>query len=147
MPRSFQARLTVAFFAVIALTLVLVTALVLNRLDDYFTRQQETDLALRADTVASFVTTLADQAAADAGNQPVVSPTDELNPAVGSALGTRSARAVIADQLGQADVRIEVGLFTRRSGDLVFIPAHQAVQLALQAAPAQGQVREPTSWS
>ena len=33
MPRTFQGRLTVAFVAVIALTLFLVTVLVLNRLD------------------------------------------------------------------------------------------------------------------
>ena len=44
MPRTFQGRLTVAFVAVVALTLVLVTALVLNRLDDYFTNQQQADL-------------------------------------------------------------------------------------------------------
>ena len=43
MPRTFQARLTLAFVMVIALTLGLVSVFVLNRLDDYFSRQQRTD--------------------------------------------------------------------------------------------------------
>ena len=44
MPRTFQGRLTIAFVAVIALTLGLVSVLVLNRLDDYFAQQQTSDL-------------------------------------------------------------------------------------------------------
>ena len=40
MPRTFGGRLTIAFVAVIALTLGLVSMLVLNRLDDYFAAQQ-----------------------------------------------------------------------------------------------------------
>ena len=59
LPRSFQGRLALSFISVIALTLALVTILVLNRLDDYFTRQQTTDLEQRADTVNSYVQSLA----------------------------------------------------------------------------------------
>ena len=58
LPRTLQARLTVAFVAVIALLLGLVSVLVLNRLDDYFTRQQETDLAERHKTVSAFVASI-----------------------------------------------------------------------------------------
>ena len=39
-PRTFQARLSVAFVTVIAVTLGIVSIFVVNRLDDYFTRQQ-----------------------------------------------------------------------------------------------------------
>ena len=53
LPRTFQGRLTIAFIGVIALILVLVTVLVLNRLDDYFSRQQTTDLEQRSQTVST----------------------------------------------------------------------------------------------
>ena len=39
-PKTFQARLTVALVLLIAVTLTLVSLLVVNRLDDYFTQQQ-----------------------------------------------------------------------------------------------------------
>ena len=65
MPRTFQGRLTVAFVAVIALTLLLVFGIVLNRLDDYFANQQEADLdaPLRHGQPGSFAT-IADEASA-----------------------------------------------------------------------------------
>jgi hypothetical protein len=44
MPHTFQGRLTLAFVAILALTLILVTTLVLNRLGDYFDQQQRQDL-------------------------------------------------------------------------------------------------------
>ena len=60
MPHTFQGRLTIAFVTVIALTLALVTVLVLNRLDDYFTSQQTADLEVRSATVGGFVQALAE---------------------------------------------------------------------------------------
>ena len=63
LPRSFQGRLALSFIGVIALTLVLVTVLVINRLDDYFTRQQTTDLEQRAETVSVYVQSRARAAA------------------------------------------------------------------------------------
>jgi hypothetical protein len=59
MPRTFQGRLTVAFVAVIALTLGIASMLVLNRLDDYFARQQTADLTERSTTVSGYVQGLA----------------------------------------------------------------------------------------
>ena len=55
LPRTFQGRLTGAFLAVITLTLLLVTVLVINRLDDYFTSQQNADLDQRAKSVSTYV--------------------------------------------------------------------------------------------
>ena len=52
-----------------ALTLGLVTVLVVNRLDDYFATQQKADLDQRSQLVASFVVRVADSAA---GGRPVV---------------------------------------------------------------------------
>ena len=54
-PRTFQARLTLAFVGVVALTLALVSVLVVNRLDDYFTQQQVAELQGRATLVKTFV--------------------------------------------------------------------------------------------
>jgi len=46
-PRTFQGRLTLAFLAVVTLTLGLATILVINRLEDYFANQQATELQQR----------------------------------------------------------------------------------------------------
>ena len=69
LPRTFQGRLTAAFLFVVTLTLALVTVLVINRLDDYFTSQQQADLAQRAKSVETYVTAVADE---NAGGSPVV---------------------------------------------------------------------------
>ncbi|HEY6015086.1 MAG TPA: hypothetical protein VIU37_13815, partial [Candidatus Limnocylindrales bacterium] len=95
-----------AFIGVIALVLVLVTVLVLNRLDDYFSRQQTTDLEQRSQTVSSYVQSLARGAA---NGQPVVGVDNVVNPAVVAALSDRDQQRVIADRLGQADVTIQFG--------------------------------------
>ena len=68
-PRTFQGRLTVAFLAVVALTLLVVALLVVNRLDDYFSKQQQADLDQRSRTVDTYVEALAQFAAA---RRPVV---------------------------------------------------------------------------
>jgi signal transduction histidine kinase len=54
-PRTFQARLTLAFVGIVALTLALVAIVILNRLDDYFSQQQAAELKARADLVAAFI--------------------------------------------------------------------------------------------
>jgi signal transduction histidine kinase len=54
-PRTFQARLTIAFVGIVALTLGLVAIFILNRLDDYFTQQQNADVTARAKLVAAFI--------------------------------------------------------------------------------------------
>ena len=59
LPRTFQGRLTIAFVGVVALVLLLVSTLVLNRLDDYFRSQQEADLRARNETVSVYVQSVA----------------------------------------------------------------------------------------
>jgi len=58
-PRTFQGRLTAALVLLIAVTLTLVSLLVVNRLDDYFTQQQRADLEIRRTTVLQSVQALA----------------------------------------------------------------------------------------
>ena len=108
MPRTFQGRLTLAFLAVVTLTLGLVTVLVINRLDDYFTSQQTADLEQRAETVSAYVQTLADGAAA---GRPVVGVGGVVDPAVLARLADPNQQQIIADRLGQADVSVRIGQF------------------------------------
>jgi signal transduction histidine kinase len=141
LPRSFQGRLALSFIGVIALTLVLVTVLVINRLDDYFTRQQTTDLEQRAETVSVYVQSRA-RAAAEDGI--VVSLDLRVNPAVLEALDEEQQR-VIADRLGQADVRVRFGRLVPAGEGIAFVPAlDEPLFMPLAAQPAPGQTLERT---
>jgi signal transduction histidine kinase len=135
-PRTFQARLTIGFVGVVALTLVVVGALVLNRLDDYFTRQQEADLQTRANTVAEYVASLATDRT---GGGPVVDADNKVDARVAAALSTTGQQHALADLLGQADVTIRLSAGTAAG----FEPAEDGTFVAmLRAQPAKGQTRE-----
>ena len=150
MPRTFQGRLTVAFVAVVALTLSLVSMLVLNRLDDYFAAQQKFDLTERSRTVSGYVQRIAHDAADD---RPIVLADGSLNERVIVVLNDPTVRAFITDRLGQADVIVRFGVSMPVSdqtvpegGKTIFLPApNGAFQMNLQAPPATGQSREPTA--
>ena len=58
-PRTFQGRLTLAFVAVVTVTLGLVGLLVVNRLGANFDQQQNDDLQARASGVAQYVILIA----------------------------------------------------------------------------------------
>ena len=140
LPRTFQGRLTIAFISVIALILVLVTVLVLNRLDDYFSRQQTTDLEQRSQTVSSYVQGLARSAAE---GRPVVGVDNAVDPAVIAELSDRDQQRVIADRLGQADVTIQFGRLESSGEQLVPVPAADPpIAIKLEAAAAAGQTQE-----
>jgi signal transduction histidine kinase len=145
MPHTFQGRLTIAFVAVIALTLALVTVVVLNRLDAYFTSQQEADLEVRSATVAGFVR---DRAAAAVTPDGLVVGVDGLtDPRVVAAMEDPDLRHFIADRLGQADVVIRFGVAASAAdGATVFLASPNGrFPTDLEASPAAGQTREPTS--
>jgi signal transduction histidine kinase len=142
MPRTFQGRLTVAFVAVIALTLILVTVLVLNRLDDYFTSQQTADLTIRRDNVAAYVQAIADEAAED---RPVVLE-GEVDPAVIEAMAKPENQRLLADRLGQADVTVRFGAFIREGDEILFVPAADPpISMPVQVSPSSGQTQEATT--
>ncbi|HEX5015056.1 MAG TPA: HAMP domain-containing sensor histidine kinase [Candidatus Limnocylindrales bacterium] len=118
MPRTFQARLTLAFVGVVALTLGLVSIFVLNRLDDYFTQQQAAQLQERAKLVAQFVDETADSAVNPPGSRrrPVVAG-DQLDPA--AALRLRGSVEGIANFIAQSDVEILLAIDPGEGGALV----------------------------
>ncbi|HEX6868118.1 MAG TPA: HAMP domain-containing sensor histidine kinase, partial [Candidatus Limnocylindrales bacterium] len=143
MPRTFQGRLTAAFVAVIALTLILVSILVLNRLDDYFTSQQRADIEVRRDTVSAYVRGIAEEVA---GLRPVVGPDGVVDPAVVATLQRPGQVSLIADRLGQADVVVRFGLTVPTGSGTTFVEATDGrFDMQLQAGPQPGQAREDLS--
>jgi signal transduction histidine kinase len=137
MPHTFQGRMTLAFVAILALTLTLVTTLVLNRLGDYFDQQQREDLTARSLGVAQYVALVAEGAS---GLRPVVDGTGALDPAVVVELKRESQQRILADRLGKADVRIRLG--TVAGG--TFVPAAGGdFSAPLEASALAGQTREP----
>ena len=141
MPRTFQGRLTIAFAAIIALTLLLVTLLVLNRLDDYFTQQQKAELELRAQTVATFVRV--DAATTVGSGNPVVHADGVLDPLVVDSLSEPETQRFIADRLGQADVILDFGVTVTDGEQEMFLPAVDGhFAMPLMAPPQAGQSRE-----
>jgi signal transduction histidine kinase len=136
MPHTFQGRLTLAFVAILALTLTLVTTLVLNRLGDYFYQQQRQDLTARSIGVAQYVALVADGAS---GPRTVISPNGVVDPGVVVELTRTSQERILADQLGKADVHIRLGLEVNAA----FVPASGGDFTAqLEAAALAGQTRE-----
>ena len=77
---------------------MLVSVLVLNRLDDYFTSQQTADLEERAAIVSSFVQAVASTAA---GDRLIVNADGRLNPDVIAALESDGIRGFIADRTAE----------------------------------------------
>ena len=136
MPHTFQGRLTLAFVAILALTLTLVTTLVLNRLGDYFDQQQREDLTARSLGVAQYVALVAEGAS---GLRPVVDD-GVVDPAVALDLARTSQQRILADRLAKADVRIRLGTLSGED----FVAASNGDFTALLEAPAPaGQTREP----
>jgi signal transduction histidine kinase len=141
LPRSFQARLTVAFVTIIVLTLLLVGVFVLNRLDAYFTEQQAADLRVRMQTVSAYVLALAD---AESEGRPVVSLDGSVDPGVTRALARPTTQRFIADRIGQADVIVRFGLTVTQDGRNLFVPSTdgRAFEMRLEAQAQPGQRRE-----
>jgi two-component system OmpR family sensor kinase len=144
MPRTFQARLTAAFAAVVAATLLLVGAIVINRVGAYFDQQQEAELAARASGVAQYVILIAQSTSTIRAGHPVVSSDGVVDPAVVVELNREDQQRIMADRLGQADVRVQIGLVT--GADQTFIPSDNGAFTAdEEASPEPGQTRERIS--
>jgi signal transduction histidine kinase len=140
-PRTLQARLTVAFAAVVAATLVLVATFVINRVGAYFDQQQEDDLLARAGGVAQYVVLIAESTSTVRAGKPVVSADGVVDPAVVLELSRSSQQQIMADHLAQADVKVQVGLLV--GSDRAFQPADNGTfTVAEQGQPEPGQTRE-----
>jgi signal transduction histidine kinase len=126
---------------VVALTLLLASFLVLNRLEDFFIRQQETDLADRAATIHDLIANTADQLSPV---QPVVAPDGMVQPLVAATIGSPSQIQFVADQLAKANVRIRLGTMSGQT----FVPALDGDYSAMfRGQPRSGQTRESVTYT
>ena len=138
-PRTFQGRLTLAFVAVVAVTLGLVGLLVVNRLGAYFDQQQNDDLQSRALGVAQYVVLISESTSSVRAGHPVVSPEGVVDGVVVTELAKESQQRLIADTLAQANVRFRFGLVP----DKTFVAAANGDFVARDLAkPKEGQQQE-----
>ena len=132
-PKTLQSRLTLGFASVVALTLLLVTIFVLNRLDDEFRTQQRADIRDKTALVAAYIDFYAGDVAAGA---PVVRADNTVNPDVVAALQDPDRVSFIADRLAEADVDYTLGLPDAGLGDLNgIVPASNGLFHAAAAPP------------
>ncbi|MBI3746390.1 MAG: HAMP domain-containing histidine kinase [Chloroflexi bacterium] len=136
-PRTFQGRLTLAFVAILALTLSLVTVGVLDRLGDYFDQQQREDLTARSLGVAQYVALVAESASTV---RPVVGTDNVVDPGVVVQLTRSTQQRILADRLAKADVLIRLGTLT---GGTFMEASGGEFRALLQAGALVGQTREP----
>ena len=127
--------------AVVALTLLLVTVLVINRLDDYFTSQQGADLDQRAETVAKYVQSRAYEAVGPV--DPVVRADGTVDPRVLDKILDPDQQRIIADELAQADVSLTFGWSVPQGEGTSFRAAKGApLTFPFAANPLPGQTQE-----
>ena len=133
-PRSFQSRLTIAFVAVVAVTLGLTTPVIINRLDDFFRQQEEQALRVHAQATA---TVLAQFIMSDVGSEAVVANvngTVALNPKVVALMTQGRLLQIISGEVAQADMVV------------VFGPAHQETDGKWETDP-QPSLSYPVKWN
>jgi signal transduction histidine kinase len=137
-PRTFQGRLTLAFVAIVTVTLGLVGLLVVNRLGAYFDQQQEEELSARAQGVAQYVILVAESTDSIRAGRPVVSAEGIVDPAVVTELSRERQQRIVTDQLAKADVTIRMGLTSQG-----FRPAANGTfEESMQIAEQRGQTQE-----
>lgn len=144
--RSFQARLTVAFVGIVALTLALVAPVVINRLDDYFRQQEEQGLQARGTATANVLNSFIQ---ATVGSDPVVARLADgrlaLHPDVVTLLTDRRLLRGLADNVARADIVVRFGLAERAvDNELRVVPDDGLRYAERLGSPAEGgQARDP----
>ena len=143
-PRTFQGRLTLAFVAVVTVTLGLVGLLVVNRLGAYFDQQQEEELVARAQGVAQYVILVAESTDTVRAGRPVVSADGIVDAAVVAELSRERQQRIVTDQLAKADVQIRIGLTTDGFRPAVNGVFEEAMQIEEQPGQTQERLTSPS---
>ena len=140
-PRSFRARLTLTVVALVAAVLLVVSAIVVNRLDAYFAEQEEGALTARTLEVGSIVVFVAVPAS---GVDPVVEAGNTLNATVADRVSAASFLSFLANAVAKADVTVEIGGASRTSSGTVIVTAAPGgtARAALTAPPEVRESRE-----
>jgi signal transduction histidine kinase len=144
-PQSFQTRLTFAFMAVVALTLTLVSPVIVVRLDDFLRTQEEARLQERADATAAILVRAIGDTVGD--QRPVV----WVDPATGRAALAPDVEALlvdagwlqaVTDQVAQATVTVRFGPATLETdGMMVPDPDPDLAYVREMRAPPEGTQR------
>ncbi len=126
---------------VVAASLLVVSAIVINRLDAYFRDQEQAALEARSRVVADIVSLFASSAA---NPVPVVTAGNTLNRSAAAFVGSPNVMTFLADRVALADVEIRIGGAVATGGSAVIItPAEGGTfTQALTVAPESGQTRQ-----
>jgi signal transduction histidine kinase len=142
-PRSFQTRLTVAFLGVVALTLGLVTPVVINRLDDYFRVQEEQSLKAHAAATAVILERfISDEMGPTQGVVVKVGGRLVVNPKVVAVLVDQRLLELMANNVAQADVTVTFGGAYNDGGLVVDPDPALSYSVEQTVAPARGQLED-----
>ncbi|HEY4190022.1 MAG TPA: HAMP domain-containing sensor histidine kinase, partial [Candidatus Limnocylindrales bacterium] len=145
-PRSFQTRLTFAFIGVVALTLILVAPIIINRIDDYVRQQEEQSLRSRANATAAVIEQVIET---KVGNAAVVGVDTSGQPVlrqdVRDLLVNEDILSFVADNVALADVQLMFGPATQDTDGTWMTDADRRLSFAgeLSVAPIRGQARDP----
>jgi signal transduction histidine kinase len=144
-PRSFQSRLTIAFVAVVAVTLGLISPVIINRLDDFFRQQEEQGLRLHANAVAVVLERFISDEVGDNAVVATVGGKVALNPEVAALLQDRGLLQLAANDVAQADVTVTFGpAYPDASGVLETSPdPNLSFSATFTGKPDRGQSRDP----
>jgi signal transduction histidine kinase len=141
LPRTFQARLTLAFVGVTTLTVALISLVVVNRLDEYFQAQDRQSLESRALSAVAFVALQVEQASE---SEPVVTVDNLVVEDVAVALSDPRFLEDLANMVALADVSILLGSAVPIGpNEWGIVPSpNGSFRGVLTAAPQTGQRRE-----
>jgi signal transduction histidine kinase len=148
LPRTFQGRLSVAFVAVFAVAVGIVSVLTIFVLNNDLRQQEQANLGARARAVAAVVRVQAEATAAqNPVDQTVVSAGGVLNDGVRSTVFERTLTDD-ANQVALADLRLRFGFGSETSEGTNFIPADEpsAFSAQLTDQPGRGQARDSISY-
>jgi len=129
--------------AVVALSLLVTAVVVVNRLDAYFRELEQTALGARATEVGRIVAIVAIPASGRTGT--VIGAGNTLNPDVAEAIGSPDFLRFLADEVAQADVRVDLGGAVQVADGRIVVAAAEGGTFTapLTAEAERGQAREP----
>jgi signal transduction histidine kinase len=146
-PRTFQGRLSLAFVAVFAVAVSIVSITTVFVVDRELYRQDQATLEARAKAVAAVVRAQAEAiASADPSDQTVVSAGGVLNDNVRQAF--ESALPEYTNQVAVADLTVRFGLGSQTSDQTFFVPANppSTFTAKLNEPPGLGQSRDTIAY-
>jgi signal transduction histidine kinase/uncharacterized protein (UPF0333 family) len=149
LPRTFQGRLSLAFVAVFAIAVGIVSILTVFVLDTDLRQQEQTNLEARARAVAAVVRIRAEAAAEDnSSNTTVVSADDVLNPSALKVMSDPTELSNYANQVALADLRLRFGLGYETAAGTTLEPASGVSTFSsrLTDPPGRGQARDQISY-